>query len=140
MSEIGDVRYRYSYYRFDEDEPVKVKVDEWYVAKVTDCGVWVTPVKYEADPKYPTRRYSYWKFVLERWNFGKATPRKRWAYPDKLAAMDSFLWRKNRQLAHLERQLRDVKEAIPIAEAMERDMQMDAAKEIRTWFEPEQTP
>ena len=117
MAEIGDIRYRYDYHAyatvFDlsfEGRRVKhvdVTASRYMVTKVTDCGVWITE-GYGTEPRY----------ILEKWRFGNTRPRKRWAYPTKELALESFLARKYSQKSILTSQLENVRESIVVAEKM----------------------
>lgn len=76
----------------------EVACEEYEVLKKTAKGVWV-------QDKYGC---GYKKFVLN-------CARKRFAYPTKKQALESFIKRKQSQLKHLQRGLRDTNYSLSIA-------------------------
>jgi hypothetical protein len=86
-------------YRYDDDHlgAHQIILSEFNVRRHTPKGVWIS---------------SGW--FGEKWV--SLSGRKRYAYPTKEAAMDSFKIRKNKQLGHLERQLQRVKVTIDMLE------------------------
>jgi hypothetical protein len=79
----------------------EVAFEEYEVFKKTAKGVWV-------QDKYGC---GYKKFILNK-------AKKRFAYPTKKQALESFIKRKQSQLKHLERGLRDTNYALQIALSM----------------------
>lgn len=78
-AKIGDPFYRYVD-PYDTDS-IHLCTEEWRVDKITPAGYWI-------------ESYGERKFVL-------AGGGKRYAYPSKEEALDSYIIRKNRQLQHL---------------------------------------
>jgi len=76
-----------TFYRYDGYGNLKAL--EYKVVKETQCGYWIVPCKYAYDKP---------KFVLK-------VARKRYAYPTKELALESYIKRKKHQIAILESQL-----------------------------------
>ncbi len=111
---IKEIYYRYDsrfYVTLCSDEDISVSdflgsscevgCEEYEVFKRTAKGVWIRD-KYGCG---------YKKFVLNQ-------ARKRFAYPTKKQALESFIKRKKSQLKHLERGLRDTNYALQVALTM----------------------
>jgi hypothetical protein len=105
---VGDIWYRYEEVTYhpgvDEyDEPlrgpgrVEVNCYEWRVTKVTPKGVRVG-----------------WGMAGLMDRFILLDARKRWAYPTKELALESFIARKERQLRILRAQVETVEKALAI--------------------------
>lgn len=93
------------WYRADRggfsDETLCIKIQECRVWKKTSKGVWLNGT---ASP--------YGHFVL-------FDARKRWAYPTKELAMESFIRRKEKEIQHCERQLTRAKRLLRMARGEE---------------------
>jgi hypothetical protein len=103
--------YRYEdvvYYGGYGAESVKILEKEFTVVKETPCGYWVTPmiIFYHPDGKID---YKLCKWVSK-------TSRKRFAYPTKEEAWESFKYRKNRQKQLLTKQLERVNNVLELIE------------------------
>lgn len=81
-------------YRFDPDYDNKPWLREFEVVKETTCGYWIEVLYREKD----------------RW-ISKIT-RKKYAYPTKEEALIGYIKRKEKYIWHLERKLKDAKEAL----------------------------
>jgi len=95
-----------TYHRF-ENSPVfnyKLKHLEFEVIKETECGVWIRAVLF-SDVR---------RFVLD-------DARKRYAYPTKKLALESFVCRKKSQIKILKFQLSCSEQALFDARAMTGD-------------------
>lgn len=86
-----------------------VDVSEWYVLKHTPCGVWLTHNEHPHDDQYLQ--------VLDKPRWVSATSKKRWAYPTKREAYQSFVARKQAQHRIISSQLSLIDDAIHIATA-----------------------
>lgn len=87
MPNINDIYYRYQG-GLGEDTPVYIHLEKFKVTKLTTKGVWID-------------FYGQSKFILNE-------ARKRYAYPTKELAWESYLARKKKHKAILESQLRSV--------------------------------
>jgi hypothetical protein len=79
--------------------PITYRFEEYQVVKRTRCGVWLS------DRWNDVRR-----FVLN------GTTGKRFAYPDKAAAIYSFYRRKSMEVARLEHRLKTAREQLRLCE------------------------
>jgi hypothetical protein len=115
------------YYRYEDpmiygDEysaRIELKLSTYEVLKITPCGVWI---------KYPERNKLGYKedvcigyiegkkFILERSLWYKTVTKKRFAWPTKEEALESYKHRKLYQINILEGQLNRAKENLEIAE------------------------
>jgi hypothetical protein len=102
-------RYGMIFYRFDDHKQmgsfdmVYVKIAEYhfYLVKETPCGYWITDRWYtisdfNMDEKNINYNYCHWV---------SKTARKRFAYPDRNQALESFVARKKRQIKILKTNL-----------------------------------
>jgi len=93
----GLCRYWHRFYAHSEYQQFdSCHVDlEWYrIVRKTPKGCWIDDCGKE-------------RFVLD-------VARRKWAYPTKELALDSWMRRKWKQIGHLERQLRGVKMALEL--------------------------
>ena len=107
----------YRYY----NQGIDVVLEKFKLLKETPAGYWIIP-EYQ-DPVEPLVMFKdtwYRKWISK-------TSRKRFAYPTKEEALDSFKMRKKRQIPILEGQLDCVKEALKVAE------NIDTTLEERVW-------
>lgn len=118
---VGDVLYRATgnvscRYDFADGEysTAEVEFDEWRVARLTPRGYWVVP-----DGCWHHIEYG-WLVFGKDWPYDKRFildgSRRRWAYPTREQAAESFLIRKQRQIGHLERQLESARQLLAEAE------------------------
>lgn len=91
-AKVGDTWYRYVNRHYGSG--VKICCDEYTVRKVTPKGVWL--------------EYGPWVAF---------NTRKRYAYPTKELALDSFIRRKEWQVRHLTLELEKAKEALKLVRA-----------------------
>lgn len=92
--------YRYdSYPRYDDT--VEVAFETFYAVKRTRKGVWVQAYGYTKNPQGH-------KFVL-------LSGTKRFAYPTKAEALESFIARKKRQIEYLNQHLANARMALATA-------------------------
>ncbi|QIG73236.1 hypothetical protein EVC02_015 [Rhizobium phage RHph_N17] len=94
---IGQLWYRYENGKWDNENPCDIYLREFCVIAETDKTV-LLEMPYYREPKR----------VLK-------DARKRFAYPNKHLAFDSFCHRKNWQIRHLEYQLENAKAAMAAA-------------------------
>ena len=86
-----------------------LEVDEYEVWKETPKGYWIIPKGMTKDPDCVKL---YKKFVLKVAN-------RKFAYPDKKSAFESFKIRTKRRIEHLERQLAQTKAQQKMIEGIE---------------------
>lgn len=79
---------------------VSIKLEEWKVIKETPKGYWIN------------RMSGIW-WGGKRWV--SKTSRKRFAYPTKEEALESFLIRKKAHIKHLKRNLTNAEKALELA-------------------------
>ena len=100
------------FYRYEEsifiDEQVKVLEKTFKLVKETPCGYWI-------------KRIPEFYFTLNKNHWVSKTARKRYAYPTKKEALNSFIARKGRQLEILNWQIARVEQALNIALDMRED-------------------
>lgn len=95
------------FYRYDIDygeREIYVVCRRFKLLRETPKGYWIT-----IDSTY---FYSWKKWISK-------DSRKRYAYPTKEEALNSFIIRKKKQIKHCERDMRNAKTALSIAEQME---------------------
>ena len=121
MSEVGDMFYRYDYYRTGDDR-LEVDCKHYVVHKVTECGVWIKDMLFGGKLRFVLLQTRGYEFDLSKNTSTQCMcpTRKRYAHPDKEAALNSFMCRKYMQRKHLTAQLRNVNSATLIGEAMEK--------------------
>ena len=91
------------FYRYDAHyimSGVDVLCDTFKLVKETPKGYWIT-----IDSLF---FYSWKKWISK-------TSRKRFAYPTKAEALNSFIIRKEKQIIHCERAMHNAKRALSIA-------------------------
>lgn len=95
------------FYRYEDIREyyntVRIRERIFYPIKETPKGYWIS-----SDPRYAERTCPYY---ANRKRWVSKTSRKRYAYPTKEQAMESFVARKRRQVAILEGQLERAKVA-----------------------------
>jgi len=97
------------FYRYDQinyEYEAEVKLNEYALLKETPCGYWILsdPIYYHVISK------PMFADGNKRWI--SKTARKRFAYPTKAEALNSFKIRKERQIGILSGQLENAKEAL----------------------------
>ncbi len=102
------------------DGGVRINPERFYGIKETPCGWWISSRRvadgYEGDAiEYVKKFYARVRWVSN-------TSRKRFAYPTREEALDSFIWRKRRQQDHARASLAHAKECERQAEGMLADM------------------
>jgi len=85
---------------------IKVHEEKFDMVKETECGYWIQT-----------------GFVFPRKKWVSKTAKKRFAYPTKKEALDSFIKRKERQKEILEHKLSNVKEALSEGHRMIKEME-----------------
>jgi len=91
------------FYRYDiqySEVHLDVIVSTFKLVKETPCGYWIC-------------QDTYYFSLEKRWI--SKTSRKRYAYPTKKEALNSFIIRKQRQIKHCTRDLGNAKQALNIA-------------------------
>lgn len=101
-------------------EEVVVYPEVYHLLKETKCGYWICvypPIggRVEEDMKN--------KYVWKKWV--SKDSRRRYAYPTKKEALESFLIRKHMQIGHAERDLEFARSAIRKAEQIEKELEND---------------
>lgn len=96
--------YRY-YERNNYDEGVKVWEKIFYLVKETPCGYWISENK-----DYYKKDVIHYLWDEPRWI--SKTSRKRYAYPTRKEAIESFKMRKKRQLEIVNYQTKRTKDAL----------------------------
>lgn len=90
------------YYRVKEvwyaESTLRLKIDRYHIKRKTPCGVWIDT------------GYSSEKFILTK-------ARKKWACPTEEEAIESFKFRKRRQVKILKAQLERAQQALNTIEA-----------------------
>jgi len=92
QKKIGPDHYRYR--ETGEEDGVKLICQRYIVVKETPKGYWVLLDHYIEDNWHPGFIKRMQKFVLK-------DSGKRYCYPDRKDALNSFRIRKDRQLSHL---------------------------------------
>lgn len=92
----------FDFFHMASYDNVSLKLEEWDVVKETPKGYWI---RQNIEP--------FWASD-DMWV--SKTSRKRFAYPTKEEALESFLIRKRKYLGHLERNLTNTKRLIQLAE------------------------
>ena len=94
---------------FDEYTYGNIYLEEYEVIKKTPCGVWILfPDKNRWNTK--NKKYDLGKkFILERSTWYKTITKKRFAWPTKKEALDSYVHRKTYQIGMLEYKLENAK-------------------------------
>jgi len=114
-----------TYYRYEDpimyfDSYSKIQLLEYEVLKITPCGVWI---KYHKNDNYiyaPTFKFIEGrKFILERSILNKTITKKRFAWPTKKEALDSYKYRKEYQINILFGKLEQAKVYLKIANRIE---------------------
>ena len=107
----------YRYYNQGAD----VILEKFKLFKETPAGYWIIPEYWSVADEMTTS-------INERYNkWISKTSRKRFAYPTKEEALESFKMRKQRQIPILKAQLECAKEALKVAE------NIDTTSEERVW-------
>jgi len=91
-----EIYYRYKI-RYEYYEHINIEILTYKVKKHTPLGVWISQGIYDCH------------FILNN-------SRKKFAYPDKATALESFKLRKQRQIELLTEQLSDAKTALYMVE------------------------
>lgn len=91
------------FYRYDAfyGATLSLEITEFKLVRETPKGYWISP------------DLEYFHFSEKRWI--PKVSRKRYAYPTKKEALDSFIIRKQHQITHCERDLRNAKALLSIA-------------------------
>lgn len=89
--EIGDIWYRYTHRTVWGGEEVLVE-NQYRVAKITHCGVWVEQAVKENEIMYS---------LEDRPHFILIKARKKFAHPNKMDALESLIHRKHSQILKL---------------------------------------
>ena len=117
--ELNYYRYNdplvYDEYSYDD----KLDLEEYEVIKKTTCGVWILfPNRNRWNTE--TNKYDLGKkFILERSTWYKTITKKRFAWPTKKEALNSYIYRKIYQIARLEYQLENGKSFLAKAKEMQ---------------------
>lgn len=109
--------YRYTASRVVLSPDISVYAQTYHLLKETPCGYWIglySPCKahLEEDLKNP----HYWKKWVSKMG------RKRYAYPTKRQALESFIIRKRRQIGHAENLKQFAESALHKAERLEAEL------------------
>jgi len=92
--------YRYtSHWVILSYREVAVHFETYHVLKETDCGYWIG--LYPRDSKHVEEDMKN-PYIWKKWV--SKNGRKRFAYPTKKEALESFIIRKRRQIGHAEKQ------------------------------------
>ena len=94
--------YRYDAYTSVGDS-IRLHLQEYEVVKETPCGYWIQEAHSEEYANLFGQPMKYWV---------SKTSKKRRAYPNKDAALESFIHRKRCQIGILKEQLRIAKESL----------------------------
>lgn len=91
-----------SWWQQGSDDPiVSVNLEYWTVVKATPCGVWVVPEYIDQRPSQSKLQEQYRQQALKRYRkLIIMAHRKKWAYPTKAQAWDSFRIRINHRVMH----------------------------------------
>jgi hypothetical protein len=109
MNELNYYRYNdplvYDEYSYSNN----LYLEEYEVIKKTPCGVWILfPDKNIWNTK--TNKYDLGKkFILEQSIYNKTITKKRFAWPTKKEALNSYIHRKTYQIGILENKLENAK-------------------------------
>lgn len=106
-------RWKISFWR--DLETVDVWCDEYEVIKETRCGYWIADYP-QKDPD---------KAIKDKWTWTKWVSKggkKRYAYPTKEEALESFIIRKHRQVGHARRHLDFAEKSLKQAEHLEKTL------------------
>lgn len=99
------------FYRYDDvlyEHGPHIHLSTFYLVRETPCGHWISSSRH-----YSERSEGEWFFNIdERKRWVSKTSRKRFAYPTKKQAMESFRARKRRQIDILEHRLKHAKQAL----------------------------
>ena len=104
--------YRFTFARCPFFQDVEIHCQEYEVAKETPSGFWLTMCRQTPSSFERNKKYIWKKWVSK-------DSRKRFAYPTKKEALESFLARKRKQLFHAEQTVKDVNGAIKLAESVD---------------------
>lgn len=104
MASVGDKFYRYEDMLYGSQ--ISIRLSTYKVIKLTPKGCWIA---HNYDHNHLHKR-----FVL-------SDSRKKFAYPTKEQAMESFIRRKERQIIYLQANLNRAKNALYTAKNGQRD-------------------
>jgi len=108
------------------DNLLAISCDEYRVAKSTPAGFWIEPL-WVATYSFESmeHRRLHWHFILK--GLGK-----RYAYPTRELARQSFIARKKKEIQHCARQHDRAVRYLALAETMKFGEKAEALHEIRT--------
>ena len=101
-----EILYRYS----DSPSHVGVWLQTFQVVKETPCGYWFAYS--EATPR-------------ELWRWTSKTARRRFCYPTKEEAWNSYRIRKRKRVDHLQRDLNKTKQILSFVERQDKPLERD---------------
>ena len=103
-----DLLYAWNY--LNEIPIVQIRECKYYLISKTPCGYWIS--SNENYSQMEERYTNYIPHVLEKKRWVSKTATKRFAYPTKKEAMESFIARKQRQVTILTHKLSQAKDAL----------------------------
>ena len=122
MNELNYYRYSDPILYDEYSSYNNLDLEEYEVIKKTPCGVWILfPNRNRWNVK--TQKYDLGKkFILEQSTWYKTITKKRFAWPTKKEALDSYIYRKTYQIGMLENKLENAKTFLAKAKEMQKEI------------------